>query len=227
MNDDMRSNIFNLILSLPAFVAAFTVHEFAHAWMATRLGDDTAKRQGRLTLDPMAHLDPLGSLMFVLTQLFGYGIGWAKPVPFTFRNLGNPRRDTMLIAVAGPVSNLLQVPIWLGFLFVFRVVAEGAGWFGGGEFSPAIIILRLLSFGVIVNILLAAFNMFPFPPLDGHYILEGLGPPFIADFFNSIRPFSFIIIIVLANTGVIGRVIQPFVSLAHSLVSAALGAGFF
>ncbi|HVF85760.1 MAG TPA: site-2 protease family protein, partial [Abditibacteriaceae bacterium] len=192
----------NLLLSLPAFVIAFTIHEFAHAWAADRLGDDTPRRMGRLTLDPIAHLDPFGSIMFVLTALVGFGLGWAKPVPFSPRNLGHPRRDVMLIAVAGPVSNLLQVPIWVALLFGFRLLAQQMGWYNGvganGELAPAILLTTMLQLGIIVNIVLAAFNMLPFPPLDGHYVLEGLGPPFIAELFETIRPYSFMLLMAMS-----------------------------
>src|SRR5947207_1684668 len=106
--------LFFMLLDLPAFVAALTVHEFAHAWMANRLGDDTPRRMGRLTLDPLAHLDPIGSLFWVVAALSGFPLlAWAKPVPFNPRNLSQPRRDAILIAIAGPCSNLLQIPIWL------------------------------------------------------------------------------------------------------------------
>ncbi|HEX8552874.1 MAG TPA: site-2 protease family protein [Abditibacteriaceae bacterium] len=226
--DNLPEKIFALILSLPAFVAAFTVHEFAHAWSADRLGDDTPRRMGRVTLDPVAHLDPLGSIMFLVTQLSGYGIGWAKPVPVNSRNLGNPNRDDMLVALAGPVSNLLQVPFWLGALWLVRVIAESQGvnietlYFGDDMLSPLMIAITVLSSGVWVNILLAAFNMIPIPPLDGHWVLQSLFPP-IRPFFATIYPWSFLIVLVLANTGILGYFIYPFLSFAGVLISRALG----
>ncbi len=230
---NLQSSIIDLLLSLPAFVIAFTLHEFAHAWTAVKLGDDTPRRMGRLTIDPLAHLDPFGSIMFVLTRLVGFGLGWAKPVPFQARNLGNPRRDTMLVAIAGPISNLLQVPIWFALLFGFRVLAQHFGWYGNGlddvasgPLTPAIVITNMLIQGILVNIVLAAFNMFPFPPLDGHYVLEGLGPPFVADLFQAIRPFSFMLLMALSYFGVFSIVIRPFADFAYRLVGFALGAGF-
>ena len=227
---DLQSRILDLLLSIPAFVIAFTLHEFAHAWTADRLGDDTPRRMGRLTLDPLAHLDPFGSIMFVLTRLVGFGLGWAKPVPFVARNLGNPRRDTMLVAIAGPISNLLQVPIWFALLFGFRVTAQHFGWnyssSVGGSLTPASLITIMLMQGILVNIILAAFNMLPFPPLDGHYILEGLGPPFVADFFESIRPFSLILLMALSYYGAFSIVIRPFATFAYRLIYLAMGLGF-
>ncbi len=227
--NNLQDGILSLLLALPAFVIAFTIHEFAHAWTADKLGDDTPRRMGRLTLDPLAHLDPFGSIMFVLTQLVGFGLGWAKPVPFNPRNLGNPRRDTMLIAVAGPISNILQVPMWFALLFGVRVAAERFGWDDGGlsgTMTPVVIAMAMLQMGIIVNIVLAAFNMFPFPPLDGHYILEGLGPPFIADFFHSIRPYSFMLLLVMSYFHIFSYVIAPFAHFGYRLISFALGGGF-
>ena len=232
--DNLPEKLFALLLSLPAFVAALTVHEFAHAWTADRLGDDTPRRMGRVTLDPMAHLDPLGALMFVVTRLVGYGIGWAKPVPINPRNFKNPNRDDMLVSIAGPISNLLQVPFWLGALYLLRVVAISQGvrfdeetiWnivIGHGNvFSPLSIMATVLAAGVWVNILLAVFNMIPIPPLDGHWILQGLFPP-IRPFFAAIYPFSFVILLVISNAGLLGAVISPFYVWAIKLCIRALG----
>jgi Zn-dependent protease len=224
---------FPFAVVVAAFVAAFALHEFAHAWAAVRLGDDTPRRMGRLTLDPIAHLDPFGSLMFLITQLTGYGIGWAKPVPFLPRNLGNPRRDTMLVAIAGPISNLLQVPFWLAGLWLLSYfsrnsdpafaqnVIYGLGGQSGGATTVTQMLGIILAFGCL-STSVGAFNMFPIPPLDGHYILEGLGPPFIADFFNTIRPFSFILLLVLAQTGLIGQAIGPFLQFGLRLIVGTL-----
>lgn len=212
--------IFALVLSLPAFVAAFTLHEFAHAWTADRLGDDTARRLGRVTLDPMAHLDLFGSLMFVITRLWGWGIGWAKPVPVNPRNFKYPARDDVLVSIAGPISNLLQVPFWLGALWLLRFGAATQGAHfdfatvinivtGEGDVnSPLAIVATVLAAGVWVNILLAVFNMIPIPPLDGHFVLQALFPP-IRPFFAAIYPFSFFIVLLLSQMGILGAIIEP------------------
>jgi Zn-dependent protease len=230
------SRLFYLLLTLPAFVAALTIHEFAHAWMANRLGDDTPRRMGRLTLDPLAHLDPFGSLLFVIAALTGLPLlAWAKPVPFNPRNLDNARTGAILIAIAGPISNLLQMPFWLLALWIFRVAMQQSGVVFDGDMiagivyrqpdatSIASLISTMLATGVIVNVLLAVFNMIPLPPLDGHYVLEGLGPPMVTDFFNSIRPWSFLILMLLLYTGIVGTVIGPFVQIARHLVVRSLG----
>ena len=226
-----------LLLLLPAFVSALTIHEFAHAWAAYKLGDDTAQRQGRLTLDPLAHLDPLGSLLILVILLFGAPlIGWAKPVPFNPRNLSNPRRDSILIAIAGPISNIIQAAFWLALLFAFRFGAERAGV----RFDPdtvwemvmnqrpdmnsmAGIVTTILAFGVLTNIGLAAFNMIPIPPLDGHYVLEGLGPPFITDLYNMIRPWSFFVLLLLIQTPILRAAMTPFMTAAQYCVFLAFG----
>jgi Zn-dependent protease len=234
-----QSAILNLIISIPVFVAALTVHEFAHAWAADRLGDGTPRGLGRLTLDPMKHLDLFGSLMFLISSLAGFGFGWAKPVPFNPRNLDNPRRDAMLIALAGPISNLLQVPIWLGLLWIYRMAVQGSdplisirilAGLGGDDFSmasPISIIGTMLALGIILNLLLAAFNMIPLPPLDGHYVLEFLGPPAITDFFNTIRPYSFLILFVVLQLpgNPVSQIIRPAIMFGYSLIQWALGFG--
>lgn len=233
---DIQSAIFRLLIFLPAIISALTIHEFAHAWMGNRLGDDTARRQGRLTLDPAMHLDPFGMLFIVLGALTGAPlIGWARPVPFNPRNLSHPRRDSALIAFAGPVSNILQMPIWLGLLWIMRVVAErGQPDFAANVFSAlsgrpeswnaAAIFGAVLVAGIILNVGLAVFNMIPLPPLDGHYILEAYGPPSISQFYDTIRPLGFLVLYGLMIVGVIRLVMDPVYSFAFEhLVARALG----
>ena len=143
-----------LLLLVPVLLFALCFHEFAHAWMANKLGDPTAKHSGRLTLNPLAHLDPMGSLMILFV-----GFGWAKPVPVDVRYLQNPRTDMMKVAFAGPVANLLLAFIG-GTIIRFQIVSGS-------------LILMLVLFTQI-NIMLAVFNMIPIPPLDGSQIFSGL-----------------------------------------------------
>ena len=145
----------------PAFLLAITVHECAHAWMANRMGDPTAKDMGRLTLNPLPHLDLFGTIAMLVL-----GFGWAKPVMVNPSNLKNPRQDNLWISLAGPVSNLLSALI-LGTLF--RV---GGQILGLSHTSELILLMLLLA--VRLNIILAIFNLLPIPPLDGYHVLEGL-----------------------------------------------------
>jgi Zn-dependent protease len=145
----------------PAFLLAITVHEYAHAWMANRMGDPTAKEMGRLTLNPLPHLDLFGTIAMLIL-----GFGWAKPVMVNPLNLKNPRQDNLWISLAGPVSNLLSALI-LGMLF------RAGGHFLGLSHTGELILLMLL-LAVRLNIILAIFNLLPIPPLDGYHVLEGL-----------------------------------------------------
>jgi Zn-dependent protease len=235
----MTERLFYLILLLPAFVTSLSIHEFAHAWAGYKLGDDTAKQRGRLTLDPMAHLDPVGFFIIVVAVLINAPlIGWAKPVPFNPRNLSHPRRDSILIAVAGPISNVLQALCWLLALFVFRIVLERTGihfdvpsvidMIGRQPNMASIpqVIATMMTAGVLVNVVLAVFNMIPIPPLDGHYVLEGIGPPFITDLYNAIRsqPFlSYILLLVLLQTPFLEQALAPFTMYAYRGILWAFG----
>jgi Zn-dependent protease len=161
------SSPLSFLASLLAIVAAITIHEFAHAWTADRLGDPTPRLQGRLTLNPLAHLDPIGTLMLIL-----FRFGWGKPVQFDQFNLRNPRRDTMLISIAGPVSNLLTAVL---AAIVLRLLPANLLTF-----------LTLQPF-IIISVVLAVFNFVPIHPLDGGKILSGILPPSLAREWEQIQ----------------------------------------
>jgi Zn-dependent protease len=152
-----------LLPALPVMLLALTVHEWAHAYAAYRLGDPTARHMGRLTLNPLAHLDVFGTIAILMI-----GFGWAKPVPVDPRNLREPRRHMMWIAAAGPLSNLAQAMV-LGLLF--QLVRGAFPATGMGDF-----VVRMLSYGIFINCALAVFNLIPVPPLDGSKIIYGLVP---------------------------------------------------
>ncbi len=196
-----------LILLLPTLLFALSFHEFAHAWMANRLGDDTAARMGRLTLNPFDHLDPLGSIMILFV-----GFCWAKPVPVNAYNLRNPRTDMMKIAFAGPASNLL--------------LAMGAGiciqFLDGTPFLTKTLFILLLYFAQI-NTALAVFNMLPIPPLDGSQIFSGIMIRSNPDLVNKMHMygpqilFGLILIGYLTNVSILWWIMGPFVNFFMSL----------
>lgn len=218
--------LLSLICAIPALVAGLTIHEFAHAWTGDRLGDPTPRRMGRVTLDPLAHLDLFGSLFFVVAWFSGFGLGWAKPVPIQPRNLRDPRRDTLLVAIAGPITNILQVPFWLAMVWLFSFAASKLGWDFTVPGSIPSLVLQGLVFGVTINALLAAFNMLPIPPLDGHWVLQSLGGPSVEELFDQIRPYSFIILIALIQfTPILRYTIGPLQAWMSNLAFAVIRSG--
>ncbi len=160
-----------LLLLAPGILFALTIHEYAHGWVADRLGDPTARIAGRLTLNPLSHLDPLGTLMLFLVHF-----GWAKPVPVDPSFLRNPKRDMMWISLAGPAANVASA-VLLGW--VVRLLV-GIGLHAG-------VLLVILQYGVMINVVLAVFNLIPIPPLDGSKILMGLLPPEQAFHFQQLE----------------------------------------
>lgn len=192
---------------IPQFIVlvlSLSFHEAAHAWTANRLGDPTAKLLGRLTLNPLAHVDWIGTVAFpLIAMLSGLPlIGWAKPVPVNMHHLREPRRDFAIVALAGPVSNLILAA--LGAI-LFRVlgplVPESVGW--------AAVVVDFLFMMVVINTLLAVFNMIPVPPLDGGNVLMGVVPERVALAIGWLRPYGFLIIYVLMLSGTLSRIIFP------------------
>lgn len=209
--DTITIFIQKMALFLPPILFAVTVHEVAHGWMAYRLGDPTAKMAGRLTLNPLKHLDFLGTLVFFLTQ----AIGWAKPVPIDPRYFKLPRRDMILVSLAGPCSNLLIAsisallmriigPLMLIVLPIPKVIWEPLFYMG------------FLS--VQLNIALAVFNLIPIPPLDGSKVLAGLLSYRLAVQYQRLEPFGFLLLLLLIFTGSIERFFLPIVKLLSNLL---------
>ena len=203
---DFNSFMRQLIIQAPPLLFALTVHELAHGYVAWRLGDPTAKNEGRLTLNPLKHLDPLGVLAFIIMK-----IGWAKPVPVNPWYFRNPRQDMLKVALAGPAAN---VALAIGS-------AALAHLFVNFRFLPFTVLQRLVSMlaaSVWINVMLAVFKCIPIPPLDGSKVLMGLLPPENARSFAKLEPYGFFILLALFYTGIISQIIMPIIRFSNSLL---------
>ena len=190
-------DIAQLAISFIVLLFSLTVHEMAHAWTADRLGDPTARILGRVTLNPMAHADPIGTILFPLIAMVTGAplIGWAKPVPVDVRRLRHHERDYVLVAAAGPASNIIMAvsaALILGVMTVSPVIL--------GETNATAPLATFLTRMVTLNVLLAVFNLLPIPPLDGGNVLAGLLPPALAARFDQIRPYGFLLIYAIILT---------------------------
>lgn len=214
---DISRIVTQLVLIAPGFLLAITVHEYTHGYVALRLGDPTAKYAGRLTFNPISHLDPIGTLALVLTQM----IGWAKPVPVDPRYLQNPRRDMLWISLGGPAANLVAAT---ALAVVLHLLVIGFGGMPAGQVTSFFLspLFMIILFGVRINIVLAVFNLIPIPPLDGSSILAGLLPRDLAMQYEKIEPYGFIILLALLLTGVVGYIILPPIRIIESILLAGL-----
>ena len=195
-----------ILIGFIVLVGSLSFHEAAHAWTADRLGDPTARRLGRVSLNPAVHVDPIGTILFPLIAMLTNLplIGWAKPVPVNASNLHQPRRDFTVIAAAGPVSNLLLAAV--GAL-IWRLAGPAIAT--GDTLATVGPLGTLIFVAVEINVLLAVFNMIPVPPLDGGNVLAGLLPYRFMATFNRLRPWGFIILYVLMLSGILGAIVWP------------------
>lgn len=203
------------IYALPVLFA-ITVHEAAHGYAARHFGDNTAWMLGRITLNPVRHIDPVGTILMPLLLYFAtsgaFLFGYAKPVPVRFDRLRNPKRDMVWVALAGPGANLVQAFLWGALLYVFEGLGVSEPFF-----------LKMCQGGILVNVVMFAFNLFPLPPLDGGRILVGLLPHRQAAMVSRVEPYGFFIVMALVIAGIVSSVwMQPVMALTFGFLNILL-----
>lgn len=208
----MENLLIKILFLAPPILFALTLHEFAHGYVAYRFGDPTARSQGRLTLNPIKHLDPLGTIAFFIIN-----IGWARPVPVNPGYFKNPKQDMLWVALAGPMTNLLLA---IASAFLAKGVAAFSALFPGNNlvlFNLGVL-YEMLAASVWINLVLCVFNFLPIPPLDGSRILTGLLPAPLARSYLKYEKFGFILVLVLAFSGVLGSLIRPVIQFADKIL---------
>lgn len=206
------------IWALP-LIFAITLHEAAHGYVASRFGDQTARLSGRLTLNPLKHIDLVGTIIIpaLMLMVSNFVFGWAKPVPVDARNLRHPRRDMAFVALAGPISNLIMAFFW-GMIAKLGILAEvyGNNWLG-------VPITYMGGAGIMINVVLGVLNLIPLPPLDGGKVLSSILPPRVAYQYEKIEPYGFLILLVLMFAGVLSKIMAPFVFFLVNLIGSLFG----
>ncbi len=205
-----------LLIVIAVVLFSLSIHESAHAWTADWLGDTTGRHLGRVTLNPLAHIDPIGSIVVPLVCFVGGGfiVGWAKPVPVDSRRLQDPRKDHILIAAAGPATNVVAA---LAFLIGLKTMIFLSPLITREDhtFYPLFLVC---SVGLFLNVILAVFNLIPIPPLDGSWVLSGLLPHHLSVLYDRMRPYGFMLLILLLFSGALGGILRPVWSFVRGLV---------
>jgi Zn-dependent protease len=205
-----------MIWTLPVLFAV-TLHEVGHGWAANQLGDSTAKDMGRLSINPLKHIDPIGTIVVPLLTFFlsGFIFGWAKPVPVNWNHLRNKKRDIALVALAGPAANLVMIIFWLMVAKIFIASAEQ------GNFVSNIFTLMAWA-GIVINSLLMILNLFPLPPLDGSRVVFSLLPATLAYRYAKIEPYGLIILVVLLASGILFKILGPIIFGFQQVISSLI-----
>jgi Zn-dependent protease len=199
--------IYQIIIWAIPVLFAVTLHEVGHGWVAKQLGDTTAADMGRLSLNPLRHIDPVGTVVIPLVTFFmsGFIFGWAKPVPVNWNQLRNTKRDIALVALAGPAANLIMIIFWLMMMKLIIILADQNNMF-------ALVMLFMASAGIAINSLLMILNLFPLPPLDGSRVVFSLLPTQLAYRYSKIEPYGMIILIILLVSGILFKILGPILN---------------
>jgi len=210
----LQQTLYTIAIWAVPVLFAITLHEAAHGWVANKLGDPTARQLGRITLNPIKHIDPMGTIVIpiALLMLSGFVIGWAKPVPVDMRHFKQPLLDMALVALAGPASNFLMACGW-ALLITLSTTALA-------DSSIAVYLYQMGKAGMTINIILMVLNLMPIPPLDGGRVLAGVLPKQIALSYMRIEPYGMWIILALLVSGVLGKILWPIVLRFDAIISA-------